>query len=159
MCCNVGFAARGFGQGSSANVTNDFSACAAENDLFVFAIIAFHAQESAFGFVRIIRHGQSLRKFEFFRSKAGSLMRFFTDGASVFERNLFGRFVAAGNLREFTCVTDTGLSFLLSGNHGQRGGFAFFHSFQFNIRVLFAERAISFNGLWHLHDVSPAFPD
>ena len=51
---NVGFAAGAFGQSPAADVAENFSACTAENNLFVFTVIAFHAQKSAFGFVGII---------------------------------------------------------------------------------------------------------
>jgi hypothetical protein len=51
---NVGFTAGAFRESSAADVADNFSAGAAENDLFVFAVVAFHAQESAFGLVRII---------------------------------------------------------------------------------------------------------
>ena len=53
---NIGFAAGTFRKNSAADVADNFSAGASEYDLFVFAVIAFHTQESAFGFVCVIHN-------------------------------------------------------------------------------------------------------
>jgi hypothetical protein len=52
--CDVGFAAGALGECSAANVADNLSAGASENNLFVFTVVAFYTQKSAFGFVCII---------------------------------------------------------------------------------------------------------
>ena len=53
---NIGFTAGAFGKDAAADIADNFSAGAAENDLLVLAVIAFHTQESAFGFVCVIHN-------------------------------------------------------------------------------------------------------
>lgn len=53
MCYDCWFSACRFNKYSSANVAGNFTACASENDLFVFTIVTFYSQKSAFRLVCI----------------------------------------------------------------------------------------------------------
>ena len=149
-------AAGRLGKRSAADVAEDFAAGTAENDLFVLATVAFDTQESALGTVCVIHFSHSLLdEFKLLCSEALSLVRFLAGVALVFQEDLLGRLVASRNLGEFTGVTDTGLSLLLSGDHRQGRCFSFLDSFNGVLCVLFAERTVCSELLRDFHDISP----
>lgn len=148
---NRRFSAGRLCKGSSAHDTGDLAACASEDDLLVFTVVALYAQEPALWSLDILVHVLSLLEFEFLCPETGSLMCFLAYGAAVSECDTLRRLVSTRYLGEFSAVPYTGLSLLLSCNASQGGSFAFLNPFCHMLGVGLAEGAISPEFFWNLH--------
>jgi hypothetical protein len=118
MSGNCRFSTCWFGKGPSTDNAGDFTACASEYNLFVFAVVALYAQEPAFWPLGIVYHFILLLELELLCPETGSLVGFFAYCAAVSEPDAFCGLVATRHLGELSAVSYTLLSFLLPCNMG-----------------------------------------
>ncbi len=69
--CNCRFSTGRFGKGPSADQASNLAACAAEDDLFVFAVVALYAQEPALRSLSVVCHFYYSLNSNFFALKQG----------------------------------------------------------------------------------------
>lgn len=98
MSGNCRFSTGWFGKGPSADYAGNFTACASEYDLFIFAVVALYAQEPALWSLGVVYHYILLLELELLCPETGSLVCFFTYGTAVSEPDAFCWLVATGHL-------------------------------------------------------------
>ncbi len=119
VCCNCRFSTCGLGKSPSTDNAGNFTASTTENDLFVFAVVALYSQEPALWPLDIVYHFILLLELKFLCSECRWLVGFLTYCTAVPEPDAFCRLIATRYLGEFTTVSYTLLSFLLSCNVSQ----------------------------------------
>jgi hypothetical protein len=126
-----------------------------EDNLFVFAVRALDAHESAPVFSLETYHPVSLRKFEFPCPEAFAQVCFAAYGTTVADIDLLGGLVAAGHLGELAHIPDLASTGFLAVDPVHVAILPFLDLLDLMNLVLSAEGTVGRKFTWHFHGISP----